>query len=271
VGVINVTPDSFFGASRYPDPTRAVAAALDMARAGAQIIDIGGESSRPGAARVPVEEELDRVLPVISELRGKISDGVLLSVDTRKSKVAEKALGGGADIVNDVSGLAGLAGLASDPGMAELAADSGAGLVLMHMKGTPRTMQRHPSYFDVVHEVREWLEQAIRQAETAGVAPESIVVDPGIGFGKSAEHNLQILNRLSDLATLDKPVLVGTSRKSFIGRVLGTGPEERLYGTAATLAASILGGAHLVRVHDVAEMSQVAQVADAILNEKVGP
>ncbi len=263
MGVINVTPDSFFGASRYTDPTRAVAAALDMACAGAQIIDIGGESTRPGAARVSVEEELDRVLPVISELREKIPDGVLLSVDTRKSKVAEKALGGGADIVNDVSGLV------SDPGMAELAAGSGAGLVLMHMKGTPQTMQHHPSYFDVVLEVKEFLGRAIRQAETVGVAPESIVVDPGIGFGKSAEHNLQILNRLRDLTSLQKPLLIGTSRKAFIGRVLGVGPKERLYGTAATLAASIIGGAHLVRVHDVAEMAQVTRMTDAILNKRV--
>ena len=258
MGVVNVTEDSFFAGSRFPDAAQAVACALEMVRAGADIIDIGGESTRPGAKPVPPDEELSRILPVISELARRTD--ALISVDTRNASTVEKVLQSGADLINDVSGL-------SDPAMAELAADAGAGVVLMHMKGAPETMQESPSYEDVVLEVRDFLAHAADRAEAAGVAPESIILDPGIGFGKTLEHNLQILNRLSILSSLAKPILVGTSRKSFLGRLLGLPPQDRLHGTAATVAVSILRGAHLVRVHDVVEMGQVARTTDAVMNE----
>jgi dihydropteroate synthase len=209
---------------------------------------------------VTVAEELWRVQPVISELRR--CTGVLISIDTRKAEVAEKAIELGADVVNDVSGLV------SDPRIVPIVAREGAGLVLMHMKGTPEHMQDAPVYRDVVREVKAFLRSAIQRAEAGGVMPDSILVDPGIGFGKTGVHNLQILNRLELFASLEKPILIGTSRKSFIGRVLGIhSPEDRLYGTAATVAASVMRGAHVVRVHDVPEMIQVARSVDAILNE----
>jgi dihydropteroate synthase len=208
---------------------------------------------------VTAEEELHRIGPVISELRRRTH--ILISIDTRKATVAEKAIELGADIVNDVSGLV------SDSRIAEIVAQAGAGLVLMHMKGTPERMQEAPVYRDVVVEVKTFLAGATQQAEAAGVAPDSILVDPGIGFGKTAVHNLQVLNRLGLIASLGKPILIGTSRKTFIGRVLDLPPEDRLFGTAATVAASILRGAHVVRVHDVPEMIQVARMSDAVANE----
>jgi dihydropteroate synthase len=259
MGVINVTPDSFFRDSRRLNPEKAVGRSLEMVRAGADIIDVGGESTRPGAEPVDLEEELLRVRPVISELRRRTN--ALISIDTRKAKVAEKAIDLGADIVNDISGLNG------DPHIAEIAAKSGAGLVLMHMKGTPEDMQKAPVYSDVVREVRDFLAEATQRAEKAGVAPHSILIDPGIGFGKTVVHNLQVLDRLSLFASLGKPILVGTSRKSFIGKVLGLPPEERLFGTVATIVASILRGAHVVRVHDVPETIQAARMTDAIVGE----
>jgi dihydropteroate synthase len=196
---------------------------------------------------------------VITALRGK--SGALVSIDTRHSHVAEKALEHGADMVNDVSSLA------SGPRMAEVAAGANAGLVLMHMKGTPETMQQRPTYRDVAREVTEFLSRAVRRAEAAGVPPSSIVIDPGIGFGKTVQHNLELLNGLPALSELGKPILVGVSRKTFIGRVLDVdvGPEHRLFGTAAAVSSSIMRGAHLVRVHDVPEMAQVARMCDAIL------
>jgi dihydropteroate synthase len=259
MGVVNVTPDSFYRGSRRLDPDKAVERSLEMARAGADIIDVGGESTRPGAAPVTAEEELHRVEPVISELRRHTHS--LISVDTRKAAVAEKALELGADIVNDVSGLV------SDSRIAEIVAEAEAGLVLMHMKGTPEHMQEAPVYLDVVGEVTTFLDGAIQRAEASGVAPDSILVDPGIGFGKTATHNLQILNRLGLFASSGKPILIGTSRKTFIGKVLNLSAEDRLFGTAATVVASILHGAHVVRVHDVDEMIQVARMTDAVLNE----
>jgi len=260
MGVVNVTRDSFFAGSRFPDAEQAVAGALEMTRAGADIIDIGGESTRPGAKPVPPEEELRRISPVISELAQRTD--ALISVDTRNPTTAEKALETGADLINDVSGL-------SNPAIAGLVADAGAGVVLMHMKGAPEIMQEAPSYKDVIGEVRDFLARAAERAEAAGVAPDSIIVDPGIGFGKTVEHNLQILNRLSILSSLDKPIMVGTSRKSFLGHLLDLSPQDRLYGTAATVALSIVRGAHLVRVHDVVEMLQVARTTDAVINEMV--
>jgi dihydropteroate synthase len=259
MGIVNVTPDSFFEDSRRIEPGEAVDHALAMVEAGADIIDIGGESTRPGAHPVSSEEELRRTTAVVIELRRQ-SD-VLISIDTRKSKVAERALGLGADLVNDVSSLT------ADPNMAQLIARANAGVVLMHMSGRPQTMQNNPFYKDVVVEIKEFLDAAVHRAEASGISPESIMVDPGIGFGKTAKHNLQILNRLDVLTRLEKPLLVGTSRKSFIGKVLDLAPEDRLWGTAATVVAAIVKGAHVIRVHDAKEMTWVSRMADAIVNE----
>lgn len=261
MGVINVTPDSFFGRSRKTAPEHAVASALEMVEAGASIIDLGGESTRPGARPVPANEEIRRLSSVLTELRRLTN--ALISIDTSKSEVAEVALDLGADIVNDVTSLRG------DPRMAEIVARSRSGLVLMHMKDDPETMQRNPVYGDVVGEIRDFLSDAVARAERAGITSDSILVDPGIGFGKTAAHNLQILNRLDRLALLGKPILVGTSRKTFIGKVLDLPPEDRLHGTAATVAAAVLRGAHVVRVHDVTEMIQVCRVVDAIKSEEM--
>jgi dihydropteroate synthase len=261
MGVVNVTPDSFFPGSRRPDREEAVRAALDLVEEGADIIDIGGESTRPGAEPPSQEEEVRRVVPVISSLRPLTE--AIISVDTRHALVAELAIAEGADIVNDVSALA------AEPEMASLVAASRCGLVLMHMKGTPETMQQGPHYDDVVREVRDRLAEAVESAAAAGVGRESIAVDPGIGFGKTAAHNLTLLNRLDELAVLERPILVGTSRKSFLGRILSDSEADRLMATAASVACAILRGAHMVRVHDVSEMRQVALVADAIRNEGV--
>jgi dihydropteroate synthase len=260
MGVVNVTPDSFYAESRRLDPEEALGYALEVVEAGADIVDIGGESTRPGASPVDVEEEVRRVVPLVERLRPRIR--VLISVDTRKAAVAEQALLAGADVVNDVSSL-------SDPRMAEVVSRANAGLVLMHMKGTPSTMQISPSYRDVVAEVKEYLGRAIEKAESSGVSSDSILVDPGIGFGKTLEHNLSLLHHLSSLSQLSKPILVGTSRKSFLDQILPGAPEERLLGTAASVACAVLLGASVVRVHDVREMRQVVAVADAIKNQAV--
>ena len=258
MGVVNVTMDSFYTGSRYPDVDAATSTALRLAEAGADILDIGGESTRPGAPPVSIQEELDRVLPVLDNLRTQTDR--MLSVDTRKAEVAESALVNGADIVNDVTALGG------DPRMAEVAARAGAGVVLMHMQGTPETMQSEPRYGDVAAEVKASLSEAVARAERAGIASDAIVVDPGIGFGKTLSHNLTLLNELDTLAELGKPILVGTSRKGFIGKLLSSEAEARIFGTAASVAAAILRGASIVRVHDVSEMRDVATVADAIRN-----
>lgn len=260
MGVVNVTPDSFYAESRRSDRDQALGFALELVEAGASIVDVGGESTRPGAAPVGVEEEIRRVIPVVAALRPLTR--VLISVDTRRAAVAERALRAGADIINDVTAL-------GDPRMAEVVAEAKAGLVLMHMKGTPSTMQASPSYRDVVSEVKEYLARAIERAESSGIAGDSILVDPGIGFGKTLEHNLVLLHHLSSLSELSKPILVGTSRKSFLGRILSRGPEERLLATAASVACAVLLGASVVRVHDVREMRQVVAVADAIRNQRV--
>jgi len=265
MGVVNVTPDSFYAGSRRLDPDEALAFALNLAEMGADIVDIGGESTRPGASETAVEEEIRLVVPVVLRLRPL--SRVLISVDTRRAAVAERALDAGADIVNDVSALA-------DSRMAEVVARAKAGLVLMHMKGAPSTMQASPSYRDVVAEVTEYLGRAIEKAESSGVASESILVDPGIGFGKTLEHNLTLLRNLAALSQLSKPILVGTSRKSFLGQILSARPprdagsdeEDRLFATAASVACAVLLGASVVRVHDVREMRQVVAVADAIKN-----
>jgi dihydropteroate synthase len=258
MGILNVTPDSFSDGGRYADAERALAHARDMAAAGADIIDIGGESTRPGAVPVTEEEELHRIIPLIKRLSAELS--IPISVDTYKSSVAKKAIEAGAAIVNDISGLR------FSPDMAEVASDSGVAVVIMHIKGTPRNMQQSPVYDDVIAEVLSYLEEGIEIAVKAGVDREKILIDPGIGFGKTLQHNLIILNRLEELRALGRPILLGPSRKKFIGTILGIpAPEQRVDGTAATVALGIERGARVLRVHDVARMAQVAKTTDAIV------
>jgi dihydropteroate synthase len=264
MGILNVTPDSFSDGGLFFDPNAAIARALAMEKAGADLIDLGGESTRPGSQGIPAEEELRRVLPVLDGLRGKLK--IPISIDTAKSQVAEAAAIAGAEILNDVTGLRG------DPRIADVARRRRLPLILMHMRGEPRTMQKQPFARDVVRDVAAGLRRAVAVARRAGVAKSQIVLDPGIGFGKSWPQNFELLERLPELAKLGFPLLLGTSRKSFIGKILGgAAKEERAWGTAATVAASILGGAHIVRVHDVAEMVQVAKVADAVINPTLRP
>jgi dihydropteroate synthase len=266
MGVLNVTPDSFSDGGLFSKVGAAVAHALAMEAAGADIIDVGGESTRPGSLGVSKETELKRVLPVIERLRGKIR--IPISVDTSKSEVAEAAAGAGAEIVNDVTALR------NDPRIAEVARRRKLALILMHMRGKPRTMQKEPFARDVLRDVAKGLRSAVLAARRAGVAKSQIVLDPGIGFGKSFEQNCELLARLPELARLGYPLLVGTSRKSFIGKALekselrADARTDRIWGTAATVAASILQGSHIVRVHDVAEMAQVARVSDALASRR---
>jgi dihydropteroate synthase len=267
MGVLNVTPDSFSDGGLFLNVDAAVAQAVAMERAGADIIDVGGESTRPGSLGVSAETELGRVLPVIERLRGQIQ--IPISVDTSKSEVAEAAAVAGAQIVNDVTALR------NDPRIAEVARRRKLALVLMHMRGEPRTMQKTPFARDVLRDVTAGLGHAVALAQRAGVAKSQIVLDPGIGFGKSYAQNCELLARLPELARLGYPLLVGTSRKSFIGRVLENSKlragskADRIWGTAATVTASILQGAHIVRVHDVAEMVQVARVSDAVVSRRL--
>jgi dihydropteroate synthase len=256
MGVVNVTPDSFSDGGLYLDPGAAIAHGEELARDGADILDVGGESTRPGAAEVSAEEELARVEPVVSELA---EGGATVSIDTSKSSVAEAALDAGATIVNDVTALRG------DSEMAAICAERGATVVLMHMRGTPRTMQEDPVYEDVVDEVRAFLAERMEEALAAGVDEQRIWLDPGIGFGKTLEHNLELLLRLGELSSLGRPLVVGTSRKSFIGKVDGSLASERLGGTIASSVFAAAEGADVLRVHDVAEMRQAMTVAAAIL------
>ncbi|MDP8957602.1 MAG: dihydropteroate synthase [Actinomycetota bacterium] len=256
MGVLNVTPDSFSDGGRFLDPTRAVEHGQELWDQGADLVDVGGESTRPGAEAVPVQEELRRVLPVVGELAHR---GVRLSIDTSKAEVAARALEVGAAVVNDVTAL-------GDPDMARVVAESGAGLVLMHMQGTPRTMQVDPRYDDVVGEVKAFLLARAEAARDAGIQKEQICLDPGIGFGKRLEHNLLLLARLDVLVGTGFAVLFGASRKSFIGTLLGGVPvEQREEGTAATVALGVGRGATMVRVHDVLMGRRAACLADAIV------
>jgi dihydropteroate synthase len=258
MGILNVTPDSFSDGGLYNDAEKAFVRARDMAAAGADIIDIGGESTRPGAEPLSEEEELRRIIPIIEHLAADLP--VPISVDTYKATVAKKALAAGASIVNDISGLR------FSPDMAKIAADYGAAVVIMHIKGTPRDMQQNPVYGDVIVDVISYLEEGIAIAVKAGVDSEKIFIDPGIGFGKTLEHNLTLLNRLDELRSLGRPIVLGTSRKKFIGTILGIAvPEQRVDGTAPTLALGIERGASVVRVHDVARMAEVVRMTDAVL------
>jgi len=257
MGVLNVTPDSFSDGGSFDDPETAVGHALALERAGADIIDIGGESTRPGAEPVGEAEELRRVAPVIEAVR-RVS-GVLISIDTSKAAVAEAAVAAGADIINDVTALAG-------EGMPEVAARSGAGVVLMHMQGEPRTMQTAPHYADVVKEVKAFLAQRLAAMEAAGIARERMAVDPGIGFGKTFEHNLALLRALPELAELGRPVLVGVSRKSFLSRLGGQGTmEERFWPGVALTSFCRERGARIVRVHEPRPHREAMRMTEAIL------
>jgi len=263
MGVLNVTPDSFSDSGKFFSLKRAIDGALAMERAGADILDIGAESTRPGSAGISAAEELQRLLPVLEALRTRLK--IPISVDTQKVGVAEIALGAGAALLNDISGLK------NDPRIAKVAAKFGAPLILMHMRGTPRTMQKQPFAKNAVKDVTAGLRRSIAIARRAGVRKSQIILDPGIGFGKSFQQNYELLAGLPELAKLGYPLLVGASRKGFLGATLASHgkpapPEARIWGTAATVTASILGGAHIVRVHDVAEMAQVAKVADALRN-----
>ena len=261
MGVLNVTPDSFSDGGKFFSLKRAIDGALAMERAGAEILDVGAESTRPGSAGISAAEELQRLLPVLEALRTRLK--IPISVDTQKAGVAEIALGVGAALLNDISGLK------NDPRIAKVAAKFGVPLILMHMRGTPRTMQKQPFAQNAVKDVIAGLRHSIAIARRASVRKSQIILDPGIGFGKSFQQNYELLAGLPGLGKLGYPLLVGTSRKGFLGATLASHgkpapPEARIWGTAATVTASILGGAHIVRVHDVAEMAQVAKVTDEI-------
>jgi dihydropteroate synthase len=262
MGVLNVTPDSFSDGGKFFTLKRAVKAALAMQHAGADLLDIGAESTRPGSTGISAAEELARLLPVLRALRGRLK--IPISIDTQKSAVAELAIGAGAEILNDISGLK------NDPRLAEVAARHKVPLILMHMRGTPRTMQKQPFAKNVLRDVTSGLRHSLAVARRAGVPKLQIILDPGIGFGKSYAQNYELLANLPALAKLGHPLLLGTSRKGFLGVTLArhgkpAPPDQHLWGTAATVAASILLGAHIVRVHDVPEMLQVARVSDALL------
>ena len=256
MGVLNVTPDSFSDGGVFLEADRAVEHGLRIVEEGADLVDVGGQSTRPGSQPVTVEEETARVVPVVGELTAR---GVVVSIDTSRPEVAAAALGAGASVVNDITAL-------GSPDMAGLVSEAGAGLVLMHMQGTPATMQLEPRYDDVVGEVRDFLVERAARAREAGILPERICLDPGIGFGKTIEHNLELLRHLDALTATGYPVLVGTSRKAFIGTLLGgVPPAGRVEGTGATVALAVASGAAIVRVHDVAAAVAVCRVADAIV------
>lgn len=270
MGVLNVTPDSFSDGGLYLDAGAAIAAGIQMVEEGADIVDVGGESTRPGAEPVSLEEEIARIAPVVE---GLVAKGLRVSIDTQKPEVAKAALVLGAAMVNDVSGL-------RDPDMVDVCAKAGCGICVMHMLGTPKTMQAHPVYGDVVRDVKEYLLHACALAERAGVHRADLWIDPGIGFGKSLGHNLEILRRLDEIVALGYPVLVGVSRKSFIGRILGSDelggdaqvpPQERLEGTLAAQVAAQLKGARAIRVHDVRQARRAAIVTGAILGPPSSP
>lgn len=256
MGVLNVTPDSFSDGGRFYEEEDAVGQGMRLAREGADIIDIGGESTRPGSKPVSADEEKARTLPVIERLAEQAD--IPLSIDTQKTTVAEAALDAGAAMVNDVSALR------TDPEMAALVADREVPVCLMHMQGTPTTMQKNPTYEEVVTDIIEWLGERVEHAVSAGIDEGKIVVDPGFGFGKTLQHNLELLRRLGEFHSLGRPVLVGTSRKSMLGAILDVGPDNRLNGTLATVACAAMSGCHIVRVHDVKPARETVEVCHAV-------
>jgi dihydropteroate synthase len=262
MGVVNVTPDSFSDGGLFLDPEAAIAHGRQLAAQGADLLDVGGESTRPGAQAVRAAEERERIEPVVGGLAGGGGAGVPVSIDTSKASVAAAALDAGAEIVNDVTALR------ADPELAALCADRDCGLVLMHMLGTPRTMQDNPTYDDVVDDVKSFLAERVEAAMAAGIDEERIYIDPGIGFGKTLDHNLELLRRLGELRDLGRPIVVGTSRKSFIGKLTGRDVDERLGGTIASNVLAAIAGADVVRGHDVLELRQAIDVAETILGRR---
>ncbi len=257
MGVVNTTPDSFSDGGLFFDGEVAVAHALRLAEEGADIIDIGGESTRPGSDPVSRDEELRRTIPVIRAVSRAVS--VPVSIDTCKADVARQALDAGASMVNDISGLR------FDPEMADVVARAGVPVIVMHIRGKPKVMQVNPTYEALIPEVTAYLRESIAIAARAGIPPGMVMIDPGIGFGKTFDHNLQIIRDLGEFLKLGHPIVIGVSRKAFLGKILGDAPpSERLEGTAAAVAISIFNGAHIVRVHDVREMARVARVADSV-------
>jgi dihydropteroate synthase len=262
MGVVNVTPDSFSDGGLFLDPEAAIAHGRELAAQGADILDVGGESTRPGAEAVSAEEERARIEPVVAGLARERGAAAPVSIDTSKTPVAVAALDAGAEIVNDVTAFRG------DPELAGLCADRGCGVILMHMLGSPRTMQDNPTYDDVVDDVKAFLAERVEAAVAAGVDEERIWVDPGIGFGKTLEHNLELLRRLDELHELGRPIVVGTSRKSFIGKLTGREVDDRLGGTIASNVLAIIGGADVVRGHDALELRQAIDVAEVIVGRR---
>lgn len=262
IGIVNVTADSFSGDGLGSDLAAAVRKGLDLFEQGADIVDVGGESTRPGACAVTVEDEISRVCPVVERLSKRYPGRV--SIDTMKSEVADEAITAGASIVNDVSGL-------RHKSMVEVISRNEASVIIMHMQGEPRTMQRNPRYANVMREISTFLQKQVKTAETAGISPDRIMVDPGIGFGKTLDHNLEILGRLRELLALGKPIVVGASRKSFIGKLTGANLDNRLEGSIAAAVLAIREGASIVRVHDVVETVRALRVADAIMKSTRNP
>ncbi|EFK10510.1 dihydropteroate synthase [delta proteobacterium NaphS2] len=259
-GILNVTPDSFSDGGRYFSEAKAVARGIEMARDGADIIDVGGESTRPYSERLSTEEEMARVVPVIRRLSRKIS--IPISIDTYKSKVAREALAAGASIINDISAMR------LDPRMADVAAEAGVPVILMHMQGTPENMQLNPRYDDLHGEIITFFKDAVKRCKSAGIKEHMIILDPGIGFGKTFDHNLSVIHQLKKFQALQKPLLVGPSNKAFIGKILGKEAHERDTGTMAAVAACVMNGAHIVRVHNVKLAAETVKVIDAVLRER---
>lgn len=265
MGILNVTPDSFYDGGKFFGTEAAIQRAKSIINDGADIIDIGGESTRPGAIKISAEEEKKRIIPVIEKIRKENTD-IIISADTYKSEVAKDAIKAGADIINDISG-----GM-FDPDILKIVAENDIYYVIMHIKGTPDTMQNNPAYSEkgVVNDIIEYFSERIKIAESNGIKRDKIILDPGIGFGKTLRHNIEILRDLDKFKQFNLPILIGTSRKSMIGNILNKKPEERLYGTLATVAFSIIKGADIVRVHDVAETKDVVAILDAIVRNKSG-
>ena len=261
MGVINVTPDSFSDGGQFFEKERAIEQALQLAGDGADLIDIGGESTRPYSKGISADEEMSRVIPVVAALKKELR--IPISIDTLKARVAKEALHCGASLVNDISALR------SDPEMASVVAEAGVPVILMHMKGTPADMQAHPTYDDVTAEIIFFLREAMNRAVSNGIPRERIILDPGIGFGKSFDHNLELLKELGRFQCLEAPILVGSSRKAFIGRILDKKVHERDTGTMATVAAAVMNGAHIVRVHNVKQAVETVRVIDAIKRGKI--
>lgn len=259
MGILNVTPDSFYDGGRYFNPDVAIARGMQLAEEGADIIDIGAESTRPGSEAISLDEELQRLTPVVEALLEKVD--VPISIDTYKAAVAEKMLQRGIHLINDISGLR------FDPGMRHIVAQFGVPVVIMHIKGTPKDMQINPHYNDLLSEIKNYLSESINVALAAGIKSENIIIDPGIGFGKRLADNYELLRRLDELHDLFHPILIGPSRKSFIGKVLQLAPDDRLEGTAAAVALGIQRGADIVRVHEVEQMARVCRIADLIVGK----